>query len=481
MKITKSHLKQIIKEELKSVSESLAGDMEAAARANAQRSAIGGRGGNPDLSKTGFKTAKKPIPLKYEIAPSNLTVMTKEGPVAARAGDVIMTGTKGENWPIPKNKFRQTYDIVGDGLAAKKNIPVSAQQMNKPFNVKVSWSDDLLRGKPGDFLVQYGPGDYGVVEKEIFKQTYDTKYMGSTKASREAAALKTRGGVGGAMAAAGAAELSVHAIDSMVGPELKKLIARATGTDPREIARIPTPNLKNRLKKLVSPVTGLVDLGKMGASEVSLALGIRDPDEQEAREAAFADKISDEKAAERAAGKSARAPTDREMIKYRLKPGTVMGRVNEMKITKSQLKQIILEELDAVLEEGLDEDLIDEVLNDPRSSVPCREFLQKEEVDLHEKGKMPKKFSVKSGDKSKSGGLTAKGVRRYRRANPGSKLKTAVTKKPSKLKKGGKAAKRRKSFCSRMCGMKKKRTGAKGKRDPKSRINKALRKWNCNC
>ena len=161
---------------------------------------------------------------------------------------------------------------------------------------------------------------------------------------------------------------------------------------------------------------------------------------------------------------------------------------NHMKITKSQLKQIILEELDAVLEEGLDEDLIEEILNDPREVVMCSEFLQKEEVDLEEKkkrkkrkGKMPKKFSVKSGDKSKSGGLTRKGVKRYRRANPGSKLKTAVTKKPSKLKKGGKAAKRRKSFCARMCGMKKKRTGAKGKRDPKSRINKALRKWNCNC
>ena len=130
-------------------------------------------------------------------------------------------------------------------------------------------------------------------------------------------------------------------------------------------------------------------------------------------------------------------------------------------------------------EEGLDEDLLQELLDDPRSQVSCKEFLQKEEVDIHEK--MPKKFSVKSGDKSKSGGLTAKGVKRYRRANPGSKLKTAVTKKPSKLKKGGKAAGRRKSFCSRMCGMKKKRTGAKGKRDPDSRINKALRKWNCNC
>jgi len=54
-----------------------------------------------------------------------------------------------------------------------------------------------------------------------------------------------------------------------------------------------------------------------------------------------------------------------------------------------------------------------------------------------------------------------------------------VTKKPSKLKKGSKAAKRRKSFCSRMGGMKKKLTSKKTASDPDSRINKALRKWNC--
>jgi hypothetical protein len=57
--------------------------------------------------------------------------------------------------------------------------------------------------------------------------------------------------------------------------------------------------------------------------------------------------------------------------------------------------------------------------------------------------------------KSESGGLNQKGVDSYRRANPGSKLKTAVTTKPSKLKKGSKAAKRRKSFCARMKGMRK--------------------------
>ena len=81
--------------------------------------------------------------------------------------------------------------------------------------------------------------------------------------------------------------------------------------------------------------------------------------------------------------------------------------------------------------------------------------------------------------KSPSGGLNKKGVASYRRANPGSKLKTAVTTKPSKLKAGSKAAKRRKSFCARMSGMKKRLTSAKTARDPDSRINKSLRKWNC--
>ena len=81
--------------------------------------------------------------------------------------------------------------------------------------------------------------------------------------------------------------------------------------------------------------------------------------------------------------------------------------------------------------------------------------------------------------KSKSGGLNRKGIASYRKANPGSKLKMAVTTKPSKLKKGSKAAKRRASFCARMKGMKKKLTSRKTARDPNSRINKALRAWNC--
>ena len=81
--------------------------------------------------------------------------------------------------------------------------------------------------------------------------------------------------------------------------------------------------------------------------------------------------------------------------------------------------------------------------------------------------------------KNPEGGLNKAGVAAYRRENPGSKLQTAVTTKPSKLKPGSKSAKRRKSFCSRMKGMKAKLTSAETARDPDSRINKSLRKWNC--
>ena len=78
--------------------------------------------------------------------------------------------------------------------------------------------------------------------------------------------------------------------------------------------------------------------------------------------------------------------------------------------------------------------------------------------------------------KSKTGGLNKKGVASYRRENPGSKLQTAVTTKPSKLKKGSKASKRRKSFCARMGGVKGPMKKPNGKPTRKAL---ALRKWNC--
>ena len=74
----------------------------------------------------------------------------------------------------------------------------------------------------------------------------------------------------------------------------------------------------------------------------------------------------------------------------------------------------------------------------------------------------------------KGAGMTAKGVARYRKANPGSKLKTAVT---GKVKKGAKDAKRRKSYCARSAGQMKK--FPKAARNPNSRLRQARRRWKC--
>lgn len=79
--------------------------------------------------------------------------------------------------------------------------------------------------------------------------------------------------------------------------------------------------------------------------------------------------------------------------------------------------------------------------------------------------------------KSKTGGLNAKGVASYRKENPGSKLKMAVTTAPSKLKPGSKDAMRRKSFCARSAGQMSNFPNAA--KDPNSRLRLARKKWNC--
>ena len=90
------------------------------------------------------------------------------------------------------------------------------------------------------------------------------------------------------------------------------------------------------------------------------------------------------------------------------------------------------------------------------------------------KGEMPKR-NKKNYRSTKSGaGMTRRGVIAYRKLNPGSKLKTAVT---GKVKKGSKAAKRRKSYCARSAGQMKQ--FPKAARDPNSRLRQARRRWKC--
>jgi len=108
-------------------------------------------------------------------------------------------------------------------------------------------------------------------------------------------------------------------------------------------------------------------------------------------------------------------------------------------------------------------------------------YTMAERVTLAKGGRAENPISRTTGKggnyrKTKSGaGMTKKGVAAYRRANPGSKLKTAVT---GKVKKGSKAANRRKSYCARSAGQLR-RSSAKTRNDPNSRIRQARRRWKC--
>ena len=84
----------------------------------------------------------------------------------------------------------------------------------------------------------------------------------------------------------------------------------------------------------------------------------------------------------------------------------------------------------------------------------------------------------KANKRDRTDGMSQKAVNAYRREHPGSKLKTAVTTKPSKLKKGSKASKRRKSYCSRSRGQMKMHNISCAK-TPDKAICKARRRWNC--
>ena len=123
----------------------------------------------------------------------------------------------------------------------------------------------------------------------------------------------------------------------------------------------------------------------------------------------------------------------------------------------------------ALIGAGLGSDIEDKLKKKKKKCVEV------EEQNINEDDM--KGMSVKSGHKrpTKSGaGMTAKGVAAYRRRNPGSKLKTAVT---GKVKKGSKDAKRRKSYCARSAGQMKK--FPKAAKDPNSRLRQARRRWKC--
>jgi len=120
-----------------------------------------------------FETYKKPAQEKYEIAQQAGTVQTLEGPVQYEAGHYIMTGPKGEQYPITAEKFNALKDDLGNGVCTPKKIIKIAKLADHDGVIHTSWGD-LAYTAGNDYIVRHGTGDYGAVKKDIFAQTYDT-------------------------------------------------------------------------------------------------------------------------------------------------------------------------------------------------------------------------------------------------------------------------------------------------------------------
>ena len=121
-----------------------------------------------------FETFKKPAQEKYVIAQEPGTIETLEGPVKYETGFYIMTGPKGEQYPITPKKFAELKDDLGNGLASPKKIVKLAKLADHEGSVPTSWGETLHYTAGNDYIVKHGPNDYGVVKKDIFAQTYDT-------------------------------------------------------------------------------------------------------------------------------------------------------------------------------------------------------------------------------------------------------------------------------------------------------------------
>lgn len=134
----------------------------------------------PDLSNSSLalRAIKRPLPVKVSFAEADGVCQTLEGPVAYRKGDAILTGIAGENWPVERLKFDERYSPAegtapgSEGNYIKKPMTVFALRLDAPVAVSMP-GGGTLHGMPGDWLLQYAQGDYGIVKDEIFRATYD--------------------------------------------------------------------------------------------------------------------------------------------------------------------------------------------------------------------------------------------------------------------------------------------------------------------
>ena len=116
------------------------------------------------------------VQVEFARVPGELVSL--EGPNKYQIGDAIITGCTGDRWSVDRHRFAAKYQAVAptidgqDGAYTAKPVQVLAKQIDEPFTAARSAGRDVLRGDAGDWLLQYGPGDYGVCGKSRFERVY---------------------------------------------------------------------------------------------------------------------------------------------------------------------------------------------------------------------------------------------------------------------------------------------------------------------
>jgi hypothetical protein len=134
----------------------------------------------PDLAADprALRVCKKPDPVRAEFAAADGVCDTLEGAVQFKAGDAVLTGVRGERWPVARENFLASYAPVpptraGDGGSYRKMPSIAyALRLDRAREVPVGSQLDPLHAHPGDWLLQHADGSYGVVQDAIFRATY---------------------------------------------------------------------------------------------------------------------------------------------------------------------------------------------------------------------------------------------------------------------------------------------------------------------
>lgn len=123
---------------------------------------------------------RRAITLSVRFATKDTIVQTLEGPVSCVEGDAIVTGIRGENWPIQRPRFLATYQpatadmsMGSDGLYQRISFSVQARQLEKDESLPLGGGRGTLAGSRGDWLVQDAEGDCWIVANGIFQETYE--------------------------------------------------------------------------------------------------------------------------------------------------------------------------------------------------------------------------------------------------------------------------------------------------------------------